>query len=331
MTDNDWTKITLTGDPILVVGLRHGSKVEGYRLVVDKNVHPALRTVADDALERMATLDAVPYTPYIDPGEDEYLSLDPATLAIAGDTPADGDGAPASQKQQAASLLEIVQNADTLPAIGAKQLLARVGELYFQAICLHTSPSIIAFVTKTIGRQVIKRSAIPLGLDDTADRFKSITRPELVLEGEVHAIMIPGEIAILSRPQFQFLVGDVGLIAQYVPAQVKLIAGRLKKHGIPLSSRTSRAIETKASHSVQLAKRLDAFLARIDQIDVTKIANGRGFTAQDLKKKDFVNAKGELDCAEDRVLELIDALEGRFFDDGFTTEQRRADRFRKRP
>ena len=72
---------------------------------------------------------------------------------------------------------------------------------------------------------------------------------------------------------------------------------------------------------MQLAKRLDAFLDRIDDVDINRVANGRGFTTQDLKKKDFVNAKGELHCADDRVLELIDALEGRFFDDGFTTEK----------
>ena len=93
---------------------------------------------------------------------------------------------------------------------------------------------------------MIKRSAIPLGLDDATDRFKSISRPELVLEGDVHAIMAPGEIAILNKPQFQFLVGDIGLVSQYVPAQVKLISSRLKKHGIPLSASTRKAIEAKA-------------------------------------------------------------------------------------
>ena len=325
----DWNKIRLTGDPILVVGLGRRSKVEGYRVIVDKNVHPALRTVADDALKRVAEMEAIPYTPYVEPGEDEHLSLDPATLTITVE--AADEGAPTSQKQQTARLVQIVQHADTLPTIGAKQLIVRLDELYFQAVCLHASPSIIAFVTKTVGRHVIKRSAIPLGLDNTTDRFKSISRPELVLEGEVHAIMAPDEIAILNRPQFQFLVTDIGLIAQYVPAQIKLIGSRLKKHGVPFSAKTSKAIEAKATHSVQLAKRLDALLERIEHIDTTRIANGRGFTAQDLKKKDFVNAKGELDCAEDRVLELIDALEGRFFDDGFTTEKRRADRFRKRP
>jgi hypothetical protein len=75
----------------------------------------------------------------------------------------------------------------------------------------------------------MKRSSIPLGMDNATDRFKSISRPELVLEGEAHPIMAPGEIAILNRAQFQFTVADVALVAQYVPTQVKLVGAQLKK------------------------------------------------------------------------------------------------------
>lgn len=328
MTTTNWKKLKLTGAPILVVGLRQRSKIAGYRVVVDKNVHPALRKVANGTLERVKRMKSIPFTPYVEPADEEYLSLDPATLTIAASI--DSNSAPTSQKQKTAQLLQIIQSADTLPTIGAKQLIAELDNLYFQAVCLHASPRIIGFVTKTSGRQVIKRSAIPLGMDNATDRFKTISRPELVLEGEVHVVMSPGEIAILNRPQFQFMVGDIGLVAQYVPSQVKLIASRLKKHGTPLSRQTREAIETTAIDSVQLAKRLDDFLERIDQIDVARITSGRGFTNQDLKKKDFVNSKGELECKPKRVLELVDALEGRFFDDGFTNEKRRADRFRKR-
>jgi hypothetical protein len=38
----------------------------------------------------------------------------------------------------------------------------------------------------------------------------------------------------------------------------------------------------------------------------------------------------ELECDPSRAVELLDALEGRFFGDAFSTEKRRADRFRKR-
>jgi hypothetical protein len=58
--------------------------------------------------------------------------------------------------------------------------------------------------------------------------------------------------------------------------------------------------------------------------------NGKGFTQQGLKKVDFVNSEGEIRCNDDRAVELIDALEGRYFDDGFTDEHRRTDRFRRR-
>jgi hypothetical protein len=67
------------------------------------------------------------------------------------------------------------------------------------------------------------------------------------------------------------------------------------------------------------------------RLDVARITDGKGFTHQGLKKADFVNKNGEIECADGRVVELLDALEGRFFGDGFSDEQRRADRFRKRP
>ena len=85
-------------------------------------------------------LEAVPYTPYVEPGDDEYLSLDPADSDCAA-VEAAGDGGPATQAEQTARLAWIVRNADTLPTIGAKQLLARVDELYFQAVCMHSSPT----------------------------------------------------------------------------------------------------------------------------------------------------------------------------------------------
>jgi hypothetical protein len=332
MTDTRWSSYELTGDPILVVGLRSGEDVEGYRVIVDVDLHPSLIEVAENALARVAKMEAVPYTPYVNPGEDEYLSLDPAALTIAIDgEDADSEDVetPGSQKEQTARLRRTIEHADTLPTIGAKNLIERIGDLYFQAVCMHCSPSVIGFVTKTSARQVIKRSGIPLGRDST-DRFKKITRPELILEGEVHAIMASEEIAVLNKPQFQFMVGDIGLVSQYVPAQMSRIGAQLAKHQMPLSVATQAAIEAKAIDSIQLAKRLDAFAARIEQIDVARVTSGSGFTGQDLKKAEFVNANGELDCAPDRVLELIDALEGRFFSDAFTGDPRRADHFRPR-
>jgi hypothetical protein len=126
------------------------------------------------------------------------------------------------------------------------------------------------------------------------------------------------------------LVSDIGLVERYAPAQVKVICESFESRGVTLSESTARALEDKAKDSVRLAKRLDAFNERVRKLDVSRITDGNGFTAQGLSQDDFVNKSGEIECAPERVGELVDALEGRFFDDGFSDEQRRADRFRKR-
>lgn len=322
-----WNTLKLTGDPILVVGLRPKTKILGYRVSVDTNLHPDLRKVADDALAIVKKRTAIDYTPYVEPGDNEYLKLSPGTLTITK-TRTNPSGT-TSQKQQTARLLEIVQNADTLPSLGAKDLTERLDEFVLQAVCLHTGNDVVGFVTKGNAGRVIKPSAITLGVDKN-DRFKKISRPEVILEGDTHAIVAPGEVAILNVTQFQFLVGDIGLVEEYVPEQVKVIAQSFQSRGVPLSASTIAALAAKAKGSVQLAKRLDAFNERILVLDVLRITNGKGFTQQGLKKADFVNRKGEIQCDNDHVVELLDALEGRYFDDGFSDEHRRADRFRPR-
>ena len=194
---------------------------------------------------------------------------------------------------------------------------------------MHTGNGVVGFVTKGNAGRAIKPSAITLG-SDANDRFKKIGRPELILDGDTHAILAPAEIAILNVTQFQFLVGDIGLVQEYAAGQVQVISQSFAGRGVPLNASTAAALTAKAAGSVQIAKRLDAFNERILVLDVAKITNGQGFMQQGLKKADFVNRKGEIQCHNDRVMELLDALEGRYFDDGFTDEHRRADRFRKR-
>jgi hypothetical protein len=326
MTAN-WNTLKLNGDPILVVGLRPKTKILGHRVTVDKSLHSDLRKIADDALTLVKKRTAVDYTPYVEPGDNEYLELAPSTLTVTK-TRTNPSGF-TSQKQQTARLLEIVRNADTLPPLGARALVTRLDDFVFQAVCLHAGTDVVGFVTKGNAGRVIKPSAITLGVDN-GDRFKKISRPEVILEGDTHAILAPGEIAILNVTQFQFLVGDIRLVEEYAAAQVEAISQSFQGRGVRLSASTATALATKAKSSVQLAKRLDSFNERILVLDVSRITNGKGFTQQGLKKADFVNSQGEIQCKDDRVVELLDALEGRYFDDGFTDEHRRADRFRKR-
>jgi hypothetical protein len=332
----------LKGEPLLVIGLRDEKRrIEGYRINLDTDVHPDLVRVAGDALAYLDTLKPVDYSPYVDPEADEYLSLATEKLRVIVTRPAEGkkadkgDGAAdeevVSEKDEAARIVALVRDSDVLPELGAAKLIERLGsEFYLQAICLKSGEDRIGFLTKARKQQVMKRSIIPLGKSDDNDRLKKISLPELLLESDVHAIVSPEEIAILNRTQFQFMVSDTKLVFDHVPLQVKRIAAAFETRGVTLAPGTQAALLGRAVGSISLAKRLDAFAERIGDLDVALIENGKGFTDQELKAADFVNAKGEVACGPGRLGELLDALEGRYFGDAFSTEKRRADRFRPR-
>ncbi len=334
-----WSDIALSGDPLLVIGLRDKRRrLTGRRVNVDTTVHDDLRGVAKSALERIRGMTPAAYTPYVDPDEGEYLTLDPSSLipktsARRQKGEAGSDASPGTISDAAAetaALVAMVEGADYLETIGAGQLSELPDDdFYAQAICLRNDDERVGFITRTNPRKVLKRSIIPLGKSDEGDRLKRITAPELVLESDVHAIVRPREIAILNRTQFQFLVSDTTLIATHVPAQVQVIDAAFTAHGFQLSPATRAALQNAAERSPRIAKRLDVFAERIAQIDAQALLSGSGFTAQDLQPEDFVK-DGVIECAESRVPELLDALEGRFFSDAFSPEKRRADRFRRR-
>jgi len=330
-----WDDVSLTGTPQLVVGLRDKRRrLTGYLVDVDADVHPQLRTVADAALTDVQSREPVGFTPYVDPEDGEYLTIDPSALErrpAKRRSRKDEAEQPSTAADEHAALVAMVAGSDFLEQIGAGQLVARDDDdFYLQAICLKSGDERIGFVTRTNPRQVLKRRRIWLGRNDDDDRLTRISAPELILDTDVHAVVTATEIAVLNRNAFQNMVTDTILIASHVPAQVAIIDKRFKARGVPLAASVRTALVDGAKASPRLAKRLSTFADRIDQIDAAAISSGTGFKASDLVKKDFVNAKGELECEPARIGDLLDALEGRFFGDPFSAEKRRADRFRRR-
>jgi hypothetical protein len=327
----DWSDIKLTGNPQLVVGLRDKRRrMTGYLVDIDRDVHKDLREVATSSAERIAEMRPVAYTPYVDPEEDEYLTVDVSALLTRAQSRR-AVAEPPTESDEHAAIVAMIAGSDYLERLGARQLLERAdNEFYVQAICLKNAGARIGFVTRANPRQVLKHKRIWLGRHDQEDRLQRISPPELTLETNVDAIVTPDEIAIINRNSFQHIVSDSQLIASFVPAQVNMIGQRLSSRGLPVSIGTLMALMAAAGKSPRLAKRLSIFAERIALIDVATVSSGSGFVASDLDKADFVNGQGELECDPGRVGELLDALEGRLFSDPFSPEKRRADRFRRR-
>jgi hypothetical protein len=329
---------------MLIIAFRdHRRILSGRRVNIDVNLHAVLRSIAVEALARVAASEAVEYTPYVEASEGEYLEIDPSRVSrLPRSAPRGGrrsendaatvDDAASIEDQETIALLGLVSGADYLEPIGAGQILETLPETFYaQIVCFADEDNRrVGFVTKTNPRSVIKRSWIPLGRGDNADRFKRVSPPDLILESNVHAIVSTERVAVLNRAQFQFLLSDTDLVFRHVPAQVEKIKRALTGLGVPLAPGMGDVIVSAGQASVQLAKRLDSFGDRVSQIDVDRIRTGSGFRESDLDKADFVNAAGQIACEPARVRELVDALEGRFFRDSFSPERRRADRFRRR-
>ncbi|HLX78732.1 MAG TPA: hypothetical protein VKR27_07590, partial [Acidimicrobiales bacterium] len=332
-----WSDVVARGDPILVIFLRGARRrLEGRRIPIDRNVFGELTAVANGVLERVRSMERVDYSPYVGLEEKEYLGLDRADVVskiqanrLEGPDEETGESEPADDETVA--LLQAIDDAEYLPALGAGSIEGlSPDDFAAQAICFGSGNNRVGFATRSNPRKVLRRSLIPLGKSDDGDRLKRVVSPELVLESDVHAVVTAQEIAILNPTQFQYLVTDATLLADAVPSQVRVIEAAFKVRDVKIARTTTQALEARARQQPRLARRLSAFADRIEQIDLAALASGKGFRQQELKPSDFVNAAGEIECAPERLPELLDALEGRFFKDAFSTEKRRADRFRKR-
>ena len=328
----NWPEIKLDSDPILVVLIRGDQRqLTGRRVSIDQNVFDELRQVAQATADRAVQMDAVPYTPYVGLDENEYLTLARSLLVPKSTSKQTTEANADASADETVGLLGIVDRAEYWPSMGAGAVQSVPEDAFAgQAICFGDGQSRIGFVTRTNPRKVLKRSLIPLGKADDNDRLKRVTSPELVLEPIVHAVVTTEELAIFNQTQFQFLVTDATLLADRVPTQVTAIGTAFQSRGIVLSASTISALTARAQRQPRVARRLAAFAERIDHINLKALKTGKGFKTQDLKPDDFVNAAGELECIPERVVEMLDALEGRFFKDAFSPEKRRADRFRPR-
>jgi hypothetical protein len=333
----EWVSFDLDGDPILVVLVRGTARrLGGRRVPIDQNVYDELRGVAKAAIERVASMKRVDYSPYVGLDEGEYLGLEREAI-VAKARPkrkqsTDGEDAnEASIGDETVAILEAVDAADYLEAMGAAAIGDVPPESFAgQVICFGTDDARIGFVTRANPRKILKRSLIPLGKADDSDRLKRVTKPELVLEPTIHAIVTNDEVAVLNPTQFQFLVADATLLADHVPAQVRVIEAAFTARGMKVAQPTLDALTARAQQQPRLARRLDAFADRVGQIDLEALSTGEGFKTQELEASDFMDSTGAIACAPDRLPELLDALEGRFFKDAFSAEERRADRFRRR-
>jgi len=230
-----WPSMKLTGDPRLFVGTRTSNgRLNGYRIELHESLFDDFRSICSSNAKWFTSAIPREYEPYaaLELGE-EYCWLNIADLPTAASTkrpikfPSDNP--------QSADLINLLKSVDALDSISVNKL--RTLNLYFYAICWHIDSKILAFVKRADPRQAVRAGYKYFQYGDT---LKSIEQPDLVLAKEVDLVVTDSFIASRSESVLNYLLSDVKLALESVPANVASVATSLSSK-IILPRQPSRA------------------------------------------------------------------------------------------
>jgi hypothetical protein len=187
-------------------------------------------------------------------------------------------------------------------------------------------PDRVGLVRKTDARAILARGTHFFTYEQT---LRATQRPDLVLEDDIDLILRDQTVVMMSETRARTLMNDVGLAQQGIPKNVAGIATILGGASA-ISSTSLAAFEARAAKSINFARRLAKFNAyydsrTLDPAKVRQVALERSSDPDSL-----LDASGVIVADEHHVEAALDLIEGRFFKDPISDEERRADRLSTR-
>lgn len=306
-----WTGIDLSADPRLVVGRRPKAKhLEAERVDLHQDTFAVLREIAQAALEKLEATTRRLYEPYaeLEIGEEHF------ELGVMSDVAFD---------EPVADLTRIIRIVDDLASVDARNL-ANQNNLFY-AVCWPSVAGGTGFVTKTDPARVVRHGRF----FQYRDALRAIDTPDLVLSDSTDFVVHEGLAGILRPTPFRMLFADIDVALQDVPNYVAASKQALA-NSVPLTDAAAAALQTVVSRRTSYAARLRRLSERLAQVPLT-MDLVRAAAAQHLDNPDLLfNSAGEFEFGEDEVAVVLDLLEGRLFEDDFSGEHRRADRYSTR-
>ncbi len=306
------TKALLAGAPILVVGWRTGSSLEGRRIETHTDTHAVLREICESAVGKVnaATTTLKPYSSFGILESDEIFFI--------------GPGSTSASDVDSASLTEFVKNAHELVALPKSELDQKMA--FYAIVWGSPGAGRIGFVRKSDARAILARGAHFFTYGQT---LRTTARPDLVLDDTVDLILKDQTVFMMSESRARTLMNDIGLAKEGIKTNVRGLATIL---GGPtaITPAASAAFEARASQSVNFARRLARFNAyyACRTLDPTKIRDVAQERSSDPDA--LLDANGVVAADESHAEAALDLIEGRFFKDPISEEERRADRLSTR-
>jgi hypothetical protein len=340
-------EIDVEGDPRLILGWRPAMRrLAGGRVRLRDDVFGSLKQVPEEARARLASSRARPYQPTaeLEEGEEHFLipigdlpspprrhrrrtradgPVSAATGTVDGDEASLGGAASdaSATLPQVADLVALTRRVDDLESIDAGRLAE--GSFLFYGIVLPGPAGNVAFIRRIDPVAVLRKGR---AFFQYADALTAVRRPDFMLYPDVDLIIGPTAIAAFRRSALDQLLSDVRLVLQDVPANVGAVQSSLASK-VPLTPAARHALEEYCSTRPSLAARLRTLPARIEQIDLTPDLLRKVLERHGEDSSLLVNMAGEFDFTGEQVRAFLDVAESRWFEDEFSGELRRADRY----
>jgi hypothetical protein len=329
-----WKALELAGDPHLVLGRRRGQReIEALLVGLHRDLFPALRAICSRAISALANTTPRNYEPNAEIDRDAehfVLRLDdlpeqpaPARSRIQSqrEEPVDADDNP----DRTAALVRSLRNPGGLEQMDTRGLAEFVA-LFYSIMFQQDNGEWVHFIKKVNPRQVLKRGRVWTQFGDTLHQIED---PALVLEPEVDVVLTAEILAGFGGMSIKNLFTDVHLVMRDVPIYVENIAALLGSR-MSLSEAACAALATSASKKVSIATRLYRLQDRLKELDLKPDQVRRYLSAHDIDPNQLVAPDDSFTFGQDAVSAFLDILEGRYFEDDWTGEPRRADRFSTR-
>lgn len=315
-------------DPLFVLAQRDPKRrrrLIGFELVLHEDIFEDVRSIAQEALERLQQLEEREYEPTaeLEQGEQCFsMRLD--------DLPTPQHEEPEGETLQGiADLLVIISDPTALEAVSAAELSSDK-YLAYGIVLTDMNGRRIGFLRQEDPARPVRRGRVFGRFTDSLQKLDE--RPTLILYPDIDLIITPDRVFALRKAAFSRLLADVDIALAEVDQSVHEVTSQLGPH-MHVSAGVVDVLRGVARRRPSFALRLRRLGNRAKQLSDAGVTNQqiRGAIIEvDGRPHELLNDQDEFEFAEDAVGAFLDVLEGRWFKDSLGGEPRRADRYSRR-
>lgn len=322
----DFKNINFDVNPRLLVGSRGPSRrLEALKVGLHEDVFGELAALCAPTVQQLSNYEERPYETFAELDDDEYFWYQHSDLPPHPPlSDFEGDGEPPTTDNDTADLVRLIRTVDALNEISKTDI--HNSRFSFYVICWEHKKSMIGFVSHVNPISTLRPGLRFFRFGET---MRSLARPDFALTSGSDLVVGLDGTAILKPHAFSTLLGDVGVIFDHVIGDIHSVKLALKS-SVKLSPLAEAALKSESLRTQKHAKRLRALPDRLGKINLTAASLRKSLKNHNIDPNLILNSKGEFSFIEENVSVFFDAIDSRYFEDDFSGEKRRADRFSSR-